>query len=276
MSPSNKKKHSKAKAASSMAPHTPASTLESREMLAAPSAPPVDTSTASETGIAFCQFIERADLQSIKCFLDAAASLPSGKNLRFIWARAFKEGLTEGHKLYGKTEEKLKLTHDLGYEEGFKDSEVAGYDQGVSDGHTDMVLEGHGPQCFGIIDQYDDYGNKFKLPSMSTSTKEIPLHEDLSTQTKPPSMVTTGTCTSDENHVMKTQPSPPRTSSSTQTDSPSEPKPPMPPPSSSACLNWADDAASLPIYPTILPPRDLSVLCSSSPKPFASLQRRNK
>ena len=55
-------------------------------------------------------------------------------------------------------------------------------------------------------------------------------------------------------------------------------------------LSWADDVASLPIpllpissppviVPPILskpPPRDLSVLRSSSPKPFSSLQRRNK
>ena len=51
-----------------------------------------------------------------------------------------------------------------------------------------------------------------------------------------------------------------------------------PPPCTS--LNWADDAESLPISLPILPshppPRDLSVLCSSSRKPFASLQRRDK
>ena len=46
-------------------------------------------------------------------------------------------------------------------------------------------------------------------------------------------------------------------------------------------LNWADDAASLPI--SSLPilssrsaPRDLSVLRSLTPKPFSSLQHRNK
>ena len=53
--------------------------------------------------------------------------------------------------------------------------------------------------------------------------------------------------------------------------------PPSPP------LNWADDVVSLPLRPIssppILsnhPPRDLSALRSSSLKPFASLQRRNK
>jgi hypothetical protein len=41
-------------------------------------------------------------------------------------------------------------------------------------------------------------------------------------------------------------------------------------------FNWADDAASLPILTSRLPPRNLSVLRSSSLTPFSSLQRRNK
>src|SRR6202522_3851107 len=74
---------------------------------------------------------------------------------------------------------------------------------------------------------------------------------------------------------------------STQTqddDDDSLPLPPVPstapvfdPPPLSARFDWADDAAtSLPILPSNLPPRDLSVLRSSSPRPFSSLQRRNK
>ena len=48
--------------------------------------------------------------------------------------------------------------------------------------------------------------------------------------------------------------------------------------SSLACLDWADDAESLFSQPLPLPrqPRDLSSLRSSSPCPFASLQRRSK
>jgi hypothetical protein len=52
--------------------------------------------------------------------------------------------------------------------------------------------------------------------------------------------------------------------------SPDIPTPPTTP------FNWADNAASLPTHFTQLPPRDLSVLCSSSLTPFSSIQRRNK
>jgi hypothetical protein len=48
-----------------------------------------------------------------------------------------------------------------------------------------------------------------------------------------------------------------------------------------APLDWAEDAATLPICPShsatpLSTPRDFSVLCTGSPQPFASLQRRRR
>ncbi|KAF8813085.1 hypothetical protein BYT27DRAFT_7251275 [Phlegmacium glaucopus] len=55
--------------------------------------------TAHETTAAcdaFCQFIEIADLQSIKKFLTTAASFPENENLEILWDRAYDEGYHEG------------------------------------------------------------------------------------------------------------------------------------------------------------------------------------
>jgi hypothetical protein len=54
-------------------------------------------------------------------------------------------------------------------------------------------------------------------------------------------------------------------------------EPPIPATISSSTFNWADDAISLPIIPTIPPkmPRDLSSLRSSTKNPFSSLHRRH-
>src|SRR6266567_4776549 len=128
MSPSNKKNHGKAKTAAS----TPSRATNASPPLDA--LPPMPT-----TRVAFREFIELANLSTIKCFLDTAASSPEGENLRLLWARAFKEGLTIGHRLYGKTEEKLNEAHNRGYE--------AGYDEGRRDEQGDWIIEGHCEHC---------------------------------------------------------------------------------------------------------------------------------
>src|SRR6266446_787859 len=128
MSPTNKKHHSKAKNATTTPSHTPNA------------APPLDAlPPAPTTRTAFRKFIELADLKSIKHFLNTAASSPEGENLRLLWARAFKEGLTIGHHLYGKTEEKLNEAHNSGYE--------AGYNEGRCEEQGDWLIEGHSEHC---------------------------------------------------------------------------------------------------------------------------------
>jgi hypothetical protein len=126
MSPTNKKNHSKVKKATPTPLHS------------ANIAPPLDAlSPAPMTHITFHKFIEIANLRTIKHFLTTAASLPEGKNLKLLWACAFKEGLTIGHQLYGKTEEKLNEVHNSGYEEGFQDgstSKVDLFQAGIDEG----------------------------------------------------------------------------------------------------------------------------------------------
>ena len=126
--------------------------------------------TSSATRVAFCEFIELVDLSSIKVFISTAASSPEGENLKLLWGCAFKEGLTAGHLLHGKTEERLKEVQAEAYEEGYQ----AGYEEGHCDEHGDWALEGHGIHCrdrTGI--PYDDYGT----PATATAS--------VSTQTDP-------------------------------------------------------------------------------------------
>src|SRR5271168_4358081 len=84
--------------------------------------------------------------------------------------------------------------------------------------------------------------------------------------------VDSGTQTQDDDN--DSPPLPPVTSTAPVLDPPPETKsrsPPLPP---STRFDWANDAAtSLPILPSNPPPRDLSILRSSLPKPFSSLQR---
>ncbi|KIM37020.1 hypothetical protein M413DRAFT_448748 [Hebeloma cylindrosporum] len=266
MSPSNKKTHGKAKKPATTPPRT------------ADIAPPVNAlSTTSTTLVAFREFIELADLESIKQFLIAASSSPDGENLKLLWARAFKEGFTVGQGSSADTlEEKLEEAHNQGFKEGSSskvDLFEAGYAEGRRDEQGDWIIEGHGQHC---------------------GLQPATIHEDSSIQTDdpPPRVMATSAI-----QVDTPKPLPPKLCSTPNTmdsavqttllgiqDASSQTLPhpsPIPdsvhatsaPPSS---LNWADDAASLPILPSRPPPRDLSILRSSSPKPFSSLQRRSK
>ena len=155
MSPKNKSTKNKAKVTTSTktSQSTPPSTEPPpKPPLTAPTSPD-KTATAPATALAFREFIEIADLPSVKLFLDtAASSSPEGQNLHLLWARAFKEGLLAGHNLYGLTVEKVEEAHQNGYREGHDE----GYDDGCRVERRDWMLEGHGPHCFGDFVNYDD------------------------------------------------------------------------------------------------------------------------
>jgi hypothetical protein len=138
----------------------------------------------------FREFIELADLNSIRVFITTASSFPDGENLKLLWGRAFKEGLIAGHQLYGKTEEKLKVVQAEAYEEGFQ----AGYNEGQRDTHEDWALDGHGLHCgYRTTVPYDDYGT---LPdSIATSPVTTDKKASVSTQTDPPATTTTSVST---------------------------------------------------------------------------------
>src|SRR5271168_2446188 len=272
MSPSNKMKQSKTKAAKYPQPLANTSALERNNHMDSPSNN--TSSSASATRTEFRNFIELADSETIKHFVTIAASSPEGENLKFLWARAFKEGLVAGHALYGRTEEKLKEAHELGYEQGFKEggsSKIdlfqAGIDEGRHDEWGDWATAGHGQHCFQraaipINDYYSSSGVQTDTPtfvttSTSTSNMDTAVNEPMPAQISPPPpptfviTVDSGTQTQDDDNDSPTVPStvpvldpPPETESRPH---------PLPSP---ARFDWADDAAaSLPVLPSNPPPR---------------------
>lgn len=108
MSPSNKKAHGKVKKPES----TPLYTTNIPSPLDTPSAAPA-------TRVAFREFIEIANLESIKQFLTTASSSPDSQNLKLLWARAFKEGyIVRQSSCTDTLEEKVDEARNHGYEQG--------------------------------------------------------------------------------------------------------------------------------------------------------------
>ena len=159
MGPSNKKHHSRSRKGTCAPPDINTSlpaTITTKIT-------PLDD-TALATRVAFREFIELADLSTIKIFITTAASSYEGENLKFLWGRAFKEGLIAGHQLYGKTEERLKEVREEGYQ--------AGYIEGQHDERGDWALDGHGLHCgYQTNIPYNDYGTPATTASsVSTQT----------------------------------------------------------------------------------------------------------
>jgi hypothetical protein len=112
MSPTNKKKHGKSKKATTT-----------------PEISPPDMS--SHTRVAFRDFIELADVDTINTFLAATTSTLESENLELLWKRAYKEGFENSQKaiqpilqrVRGKLEEKFEKGvargMDIGREEGY-------------------------------------------------------------------------------------------------------------------------------------------------------------
>src|ERR1700678_4240187 len=204
MAPSNKpKKQAKAKTAAF--PFANTSPLNSGNHTASPSND--ISSPASATRVAFCHFIEIAELGNIKLFLKTAASTSDSENLKLLWARAFKEGLRVGHELYVGAVAKLNEAHNEGYEEG--------YNEGRRDEQGDWIMDGYGLQG-----------------------EQPPVCEESGTQTEPPSLVDSSTSTSDTdtavNEPTLTPINPPPVPTvpvdrSTQTQDDDVDSPPLPP-----------------------------------------------
>ena len=109
MSPTNKKNHSKAKSTKSIPLH-PANIIS-----------PSDTpSPAPATHVAFREFIELANLESIKLFLSTVVSTAEGRNLEHLWDRAFEEGQ---RALLQTLDKKLDNADDRGYARGFENQD---------------------------------------------------------------------------------------------------------------------------------------------------------
>src|SRR5271168_3700042 len=215
MAPGNKPKKPKAKPAASPLAHIDNTTAPfvTNTITASPSND--ITSPAPATCVAFRNFIEITELGDIKIFLETAASTSDSKNLKTLWARAFKEGLRVGHELYVGAVAKLNEAHNEGYEEG--------YNEGRRDEQEDWIMDGYGLQG-----------------------EQPPVCEESGTQTEPPSLVDSSTSTSDTDIAVNkptptpTNPPPPvptvTVDRSTQTQDNDDDSPPPPPISSTSTV----------------------------------------
>ena len=134
-------------------------------------------------------------------------------------------------------------------EEKFEEGVARGMDLGREEGYT-VAKQGFD----GIVKALKD---REQLEKVSTS--------DFGTQTDSPHTTTT------TSHL--------DASAQASEESEPPPSPSQPQKKSTAPLDWAEDANTLPIIPpspSLRQPRDLLVLRSSSSSPFSSLQRRLK
>jgi hypothetical protein len=159
MGPGNKKKQSRAKV---VAPQS--TCVDKATATPVTATAPIDntSSAVSATRIEFRNFIELADLKTIRIFITAASSSPEGENLKLLWARAYKEGLIAGHALYGKTEEKLKEVQDRAYET-----------EGRRDEQEDWLIDGHA-HC--TRHPFEKSGTQMDSKAIQTSTPYATRH----------------------------------------------------------------------------------------------------
>lgn len=147
---------------------------------------------------------------------------------------------------------------DLMYEEG--------YNEGWNKGYEDATMEQNDPAL-------NLWPRNFKDSGSQTDVEASSRRVELGTQT-------TRSVRNISSQVYATAPK--TCSASVQTnDTGNSPAatdthpPPPPPPLLRTTIDWAEDAASIPIQPS-LPPRDLSVLRSDNATPFGALQKRVK
>jgi hypothetical protein len=126
MSPGNKKKHGKAKTATSTSPHIKTNSPVTETTTNLSESHPDDT--PSRTNVAFRDFIKLADIDTINSFLSATTSILESENLEVLWKRAYEEGYERGRKMLLEDirremedmyDEGLARGKDLGREEGY-------------------------------------------------------------------------------------------------------------------------------------------------------------
>ena len=90
----------------------------------------------------FREFIEIADLETIKTFLSTTFSVPKSENLELLWDRAFEEGYDTGQrKLLSTLDKKLDEADERGYERGIEESKIKYFKMGLDDGHANECSE---------------------------------------------------------------------------------------------------------------------------------------
>jgi len=234
------------------------------------SAPPATSPTSAlmtpATHVMFHQFIELANLNTITLFLTTAASTPDGEDLEFLWKHAFKEGqrvgLDEGHHFVDGMD--IQEVLKVGFEQGQAVSMAAEKQEWQTKGHGENCIEALPvchfsttaiqatnipPPCpMAMTAVQVDLPKPLPIltpPTVYSIIQTIPLEiQDASSQTMLyPSPIL------EPRHA--TSP-PPLVNVNIQTSVTTEPSIPVPP-----CLNWAEDATSLPILP-LLPTSTIS------------------
>jgi hypothetical protein len=261
MSPSNKKKSKAAKHTTIISSSHPLST------------DPLPTDYTAD----FATFIRLADPSDIQHFCEAAASTQDGANLMLFWKRAFDEGRKVGYKEGSQILEGVSVS-------GLFDQ---GQMLGIRNERREWETAGHGEACFVKPPLRSEAGAQVNLAP--TPPPRIDAAIQTTTDINPSQSITTLSAdlrkfdVGTQVELADDPVIPPHLDASIQTTvsplSPSQPKK-----TSMPHLDWAEDAKSLPIVASSTPPlsppsrqsRDLSVLCSSSPAPFSSLQRRAK
>jgi hypothetical protein len=198
------------------------------------------------------------DDTSIERLVGLAKDSPPDSALGIVWRYAFEEGKRIGYSEGAQMVNGMDINEVL--KTGFEKGNESGIEMGIEIGQDREKrawgAAGHSTTCITVA----------RPPrGIAVQTDEPPPHPmttaavQVNTLKPPPSL-----------HVA-VQADIPWTIPLAIQDVSSQRSPPP-----STALNWADDAASLPILSIRPPPRDLSALRSKKRNPFGSLQRRPK
>ena len=253
---------------------------------------------ASATCHSIFNFVTLMTPYDIKNFLNFAATTTEGQNLTHLWQCTYKYGYKNGKKsLLQNLERKI--------EEKFEEGVARGMGLGREEGYT-VVKQGFDGIVKALKDREQlkkvsssNFGTQMDSPhttttsiSVQTNTTTLPIISqaqkfvengvgtsltptvNFSIQTSPGVVHTLPLATfNDQMELLvplyikndqKIESSPISTRKLAE-------------PAVSTCIDWADDANTLPITPTSTfthPPRDLLCLCSTMPHPFSSLRRK--
>jgi len=196
---------------------------------------------------------------SIERLVSLAKDSPPDSALGIVWRYAFEEGKRIGYSEGAQMVDGIDINEVLktGFEKGNESGIETGIEIGRDREKRAWGAAGHSTTCItvarpprGVAIQTDEPPPR---PMMTTAAVQVDIPKP------PPSL-----------HVA-VQADIPWTIPLGIQDTSSQTSPPP-----STSLNWADDAASLPILSIRPPPRDLSALRSMKRNPFGSLQRRSK
>jgi len=210
----------------------------------------------------------------IERLISLAKDSPPNSALDIVWRHTFEEGKKIGFSEGAKFVDRINIDEVL--KTGFEKSIKKGIEKGIEFGRDQEKCAwgaaGHSTACImvarpprGIAIQTDDpLPRPMMMIAVQVKATKTPPMPRSTPDTANSAVQTTPLGIQDTNSQMSPHPSP--TLNPIHITSP-----PL-----STSLNWADNAASLPILSSHPPPRNLSALCSTKRNPFSSLQCRSK